>query len=258
MLARRSVRSGYNKVRLGSRLKITGEAFPHVIARHSSLLFRKLGQTDRRLQENKIVNLRQAIRKLDGLVIPPGKIFSLWHQVGKPLEADGYVSGMVLSNGKVSEDIGGGLCQLSNFLFWIFLHADIKIVERYHHSVDVFPDEGRVLPFGSGATIFYNYLDLKIQNISAQPLQLKVWLTDSQLKGQLLCPQPEQRKFHIIEKDHCFIKHGEEYFRFNEIWRQTLVEGSVVAEEKIVTNFAPVVYPVDEQYLRERQYRVLT
>ena len=176
------------------------------------MLRRKLGDSDPRLQEQKITNLKQAVKNLNGVVILPGKFFSLWSIVGEPSAKNGYVNGMLLSGGKVIEGMGGGLCQLSNFLFWIFLHVPSEVVQRYHHSIDVFPDSGRVLPFGSGATILYNFIDLKIKNISDQPLQLKMWITDKHLKGQLLVPKRIESKFHVFEKNHTFIKKDNKYF----------------------------------------------
>lgn len=228
---------------------------PFVVARHSSLLYRKLGDSDPVLQIHKVKNLELAIAKLDGLVIPPGGTFSFWQAVGAVTKKKGYKEGMLLSNGKVSVGVGGGLCQLSNFLFWILLHSDVQIVERHHHSVDAFPDSGRTLPFGSGATVFSNYLDLQIKNISKHPLQLHLWLTESVLKGQILSSAPSEKKFHIREENHLFARRGESYFRYNELYRETLVEGMKIHDERIVTNFAPVIYPVTEEYLRVRDYR---
>ncbi|HEY0908582.1 MAG TPA: VanW family protein [Candidatus Paceibacterota bacterium] len=239
------------------KLKRVEEIFPSVVARHSSPLYRKLGSSDDRLQKNKVINLAKAIEKLDGLVIPPGETFSLWKAIGSVTKRKGYVSGMLLSNGKVSEGIGGGLCQLSNFLYWIFLHADTQINERHHHSVDVFPDSGRTLPFGSGATIFHNYLDLKVKNTSKRPLQIQLWLTDNALRGMLLSDAPAENKFHVFERNHHFIKSGERYFRYNEIYREKLLRGQKVSEEKIITNFAPVVYEIDETALRERGHEIV-
>jgi vancomycin resistance protein VanW len=40
------------------------------------------------------------------------------------------------------------------------IHSPLVVVERSNHSFDPFPDDGRGLPFGSGAEIFYNYIDL--------------------------------------------------------------------------------------------------
>jgi vancomycin resistance protein VanW len=252
VFTKRLLRKGKNIISLSSLNK---EAYlPCVIARHSSLLFRRLGTSDPMLQKNKITNLRIAIEKLDGLVIPPGKVFSLWKVVGRISKEAGYVEGMLISNGQVSKGLGGGLCQLSNFLFWILLHADVEIVERHHHSVDVFPDSERTLPFGSGATIFDNYLDLKIRNISDHLLQIKLWLTDDCLKGQILSDAPSDKKFHIFERGHCFINRKGKYFRYNELYRETLKKGVSVGKEKLFVNFAPVAYEVTEEYLKGHGY----
>ncbi len=233
------------------------EYLPAVVARHQSVLRRRLGDSDARLQEQKVTNLRQAVAKLDGLVIPAGKIFSLWKVIGRPTYAKGYVDGMLLAGGRVVEGLGGGLCQLSNFLYWILLHAPFETVERYHHSLDVFPDSGRTLPFGSGATILYNFIDLKMRNVSDQPLQIKLWLTDKYLKGQILAATSVPQKFHVFERNHAFVKRGKTYYRYNEICRETLVNGEVIKTEQIAINFAPVLYRVSQKYLRDNQFTVI-
>lgn len=231
--------------------------FSNVLARHQSVLKRRLGSSDQRLQEQKIINLQLACKKLNGLTIEPNKTFSLWKILGKPKKQNGYVNGMLLSNGQVIEGIGGGLCQLSNFLYWIFLHTNVKIIERYHHSMDVFPDSGRTLPFGSGATILYNFVDLKIKNLNPYPLQIKIWLSDKYLKGQILAPQNAKEKFHLLEKNHFFIKRDKKYFRYNEIYRQKKINGKIIKTEKIAVNFAPVLYKVTKKYLTENNFSVL-
>ncbi|MFA6537504.1 MAG: VanW family protein [Patescibacteria group bacterium] len=231
--------------------------FDCVVARHQSVLRRRLGDSDPNLQEQKIINLKQAIQKLNGIVIKPNHVFSFWKIVGKPKHENGYVNGMLLSNGKVIEGIGGGLCQMSNFLYWLFLHAPTETIERYHHSMDVFPDAGRTLPFGGGATILYNFIDLKIKNTSPYPLQLKIWLTDNHLKGQLLSPRPIPEKFHVFEKNHFFIKRGQQYFRYNEIYKETKINGKAKKIEKITTNFAPVLYKITDEYLQKNNFKVL-
>lgn len=254
---RHKVRDIQNFFDFRIKYKRKNDFFDYVVARHQSVLRRRLGDSNPRLQEQKIVNLRQAIQQLNGIVIEPNHIFSFWKTIGKPKYKKGYVDGMLISNGKVIEGIGGGLCQLSNFLYWIFLHTPIKTVERYHHSMDVFPDSGRTLPFGSGATILYNFVDLKVQNISIYPLQLKIWLTDNHLKGQILSPRQIPERIHIVEKNHFFIKRGEKYFRYNEIYKETKIKGKVVKNEKVTINFAPVLYKVSKAYLQKNNLRVL-
>ncbi len=254
---RRSIRNIQNFFNIKIRCQRKKYFLKYVVARHQSVLRRKLGDSDPKLQEQKIINLKQAVKELNGLVIKPNHIFSFWNIIGQPKYKKGYVDGMLLSSGKVIKGVGGGLCQLSNFLYWIFLHSPFEIIERYHHSMDVFPDSGRVLPFGSGATVLYNFVDLKARNISSYPLQLKIWLTDKHLKGQILSPQPIPEKIHVFEKNQFFIKRGRRYFRYNEIYREVKIKGKVVRVEKITTNFAPVLYKVTPQYLKKNNFQVL-
>lgn len=231
--------------------------FDCIVARHQSLLRRKLGDSNEKLQEQKIINLERAIKKINGVIIQPGDIFSLWKVLGRPTYKDGYVDGMLLANGRIVEGLGGGLCQLSNFLYWIFLHIPIETIERYHHAMDVFPDSGRTLPFGSGATILYNFIDLKIKNISDNPIQLKLWITDNHLKGQILSPERILEKFHLFQKNHCFIKRGEKYFRYNEIYKEGRVNGVLLKVEKVTTNFAPVLYEITNEYFEKNKFKVI-
>jgi len=123
--------------------------------------------------------------------------------------------------------------------------------------MDVFPDSGRTLPFGSGATILYNFVDLKIQNISKYPIQLKIWITENHLKGQILSPTIIPEKFKIKEQDHAFILAQNTYFRYNQLYRETLIEGKKINSELITTNFAPVLYEVTTEYLKGNNFKLI-
>lgn len=139
------------------------------VYRHQSVLIRRRGQSPRglRLQENKVRSLRMAVRCLQDVCILPGETFSFWKLVGRPTEERGFAVGMELSAGRPQEGVGGGLRQLSNLIFWLALHSSLQVAERHHHSFDPFPDDGRVLPFGSGATVMYRYKDLRLFNPTA-------------------------------------------------------------------------------------------
>lgn len=232
------------------------DPLPVVIARHQSVLIRALGTSDLRLQQQKIQNLRTAIRSMSGLVLSPGETLSFWKTLGKPTRERGYVDGMLLSRGQVIEGLGGGLCQLANFLTWIFLHTPTLLLERHHHSYDVFPDSGRTLPFGSGATVLFNFVDLKIKNISDQPLQILLWLTDTHLKGEVRSIAPLAHKLHVVEHDHCFAEYHGKWYRYNELWREEHVDGKPIRTEKLFVNFAPVLYEVTPEYLEEHQFQI--
>lgn len=224
--------------------KIGAETLPFTCKKHQSLLRRRLGNSDPELQQNKVENLKIACPTIDGILIKPGETFSFWRQLGEATANKGYVEGMQLSQGEVVRGVGGGLCQLANLLYWMALHTPLKIVERHHHSFDPFPDENRTLPFGSGAGVFYNYIDLRFYNPTESTFQIKLWITDDHLKGAIYSDRETPHAFHVFEKNHRFLTKDGKNFRENEIWRKLVDRrtGNLVAEELIVKNFAEVKY----------------
>lgn len=225
---------------------VSSTLLPFPCKKHQSLLRRKLGNSDPKLQENKIVNLKIAIEQIDGLVIHPGETFSFWQRVGRPTKSRGFIEGMLLSQGKVITGVGGGLCQLANLLYWMGLHTPLQIVERHHHHFDPFPDEQRALPFGSGASVFYNYVDLRLYNPTDQPFQILIWMTDQHLKGRIVSDREWPYSYHIEERHHHFLKIKDKIYRTNELWRNVIEKrtGKTVKIELVMKNRSEVKYPV--------------
>lgn len=216
----------------------------HVHFRHQSPLLRRLQDVEMWMQHNKVANLRIAAQRLDGILIHPGETFSYWKLIGKPTRQKGYLEGMLLSHGRVTAGVGGGLCQLSNLLYWMTLHTPLTVTERHRHSYDVFPDANRTQPFGSGATCFYNYLDLQIANLTRQTFQLHVFLTDTHLVGEWRSDLPPTRTYEIVEKEHAIrpsIWGG--YERSNRLYRRVYsMDGEWLDEEWITDNHAQMMY----------------
>lgn len=224
--------------------KKQADALKFTCKKHQSLLRRRLGNSDPQLQENKIKNLRLACPTIDGILIKPGETFSFWRCVGEATADKGYYEGMQLSRGEVVRGVGGGLCQLANLLYWMSLHTPLDVSERHHHSFDPFPDENRVLPFGSGAGVFYNYIDLRFYNPTDLTFQIRLWLTDDHLKGAIYSDRETAFSYHVIERNHKFSHEDGKNFRENEIWREVIDRrtGNRVAEEMLVKNHAEVKY----------------
>lgn len=220
------------------------ETLEFTCKRHRSLLRRKLGNSDPELQENKVRNLHIACPGIDGVLIKPGETFSFWHLLGEATGDKGYVEGMQLSRGEVIRGVGGGLCQLANLLYWMALHTPLEIAERHHHSFDPFPDENRVLPFGSGAGVFYNYIDLRFFNPTENTFQIKLWITESHLKGAIHSLHETPTTYHVHEQAHRFIRTDGKIFRQNEIWRDVVDRrtGNNVRSEMLVKNHAEIKY----------------
>ena len=222
--------------------------FSYRCKKHQSLLRRTLGNSDPKLQENKITNLKISSQKIDGIIIKPGETFSFWKLVGRTTKAKGYIEGMQLSMGEVKTGIGGGICQLANLLYWMTLHTPLVVTERHHHSFDPFPDSGRTLPFGSGASVFYNYVDLRFYNPTSNAFQIKVWVTDKHLKGAIFSNEEMPYSYHIEERNHQFLKQNGKNYRQNEIWRKVIDKrtGQLMKEELLIKNFSEVKYPIPD------------
>ena len=220
------------------------DSLPYLQASHKTPLLRHLRGEDMELQRNKVVNLRLAAAKLDGVLLRPGETLSYWRLIGKPSARRGYLPGMVLFLGCIGSDVGGGLCQLSNLIFWMTLHTDLTVVERYRHSHDVFPDAQRTQPFGTGATCAYPHRDLMLRNDTQETYQLRLRVGKKNLEGEWLATAPPVHRFEIQERDARMDQAAwGGYVRHNAIWRRVFDrDGRFLEDQPLFTNDAIMMY----------------
>ena len=220
------------------------QPLPNVQMAHRTPLIRNLRDDKMEWQRNKVINLRLAVERLDAIVLHPGETFSYWKLIGKPSKRKGYQEGMVLFLGRIGGDIGGGLCQLSNLIFWMTLHTPLTVVERYRHSHDVFPDSSRTQPFGSGATCAYPHRDLMIRTDTDQDFQLCLQVGESHLQGEWRAVKQPQVMYKIVEKDARIDQASwGGYIRHNALYRQVFdLTGMLLDEQFLFTNDAIMMY----------------
>lgn len=221
------------------------ERLPVLIYRHGSLIRRRLGNTEMHLQENKAVNLSLAAPCVNGILIKPGEIFSFWKLVGPDDKQHGYKKGLTISKGQASQGYGGGLCQFTNLIHWMVLHSDLKIVEHHHHDgLDLFPDYHRQIPFGTGTSIVYNYLDYRFRNDTDNTYQLLVFTDGEYLRGELRAERPQSCSYHIHAENEFFSRKNGIVFRNGSVVRETIdkVTGVCIKCETIRRNHARVMY----------------
>jgi vancomycin resistance protein VanW len=217
---------------------------PVRVKQHGSLLLRELDPDRMHLQHNKVTNLRLAAGRLDGIVIGPGETFSFNRVVGNCTRRKGYVDGMRLSNGSAEAGVGGGICQLANLVHWMVLHSPLTVVERSEHSFDPFPDRGRVLPWGVGCSIVYNYVDLVVRNDTAHAFQLRAGVGDRYLHGQLRTDVAPEHSYAVEARGEQFLRRDGQVFRRNQVWRCVIDgrTGAQVGDELLKSNCALVLY----------------
>lgn len=249
-----------NLKNLRDRKKIASEfskeKLPVVICKQKSLMRRKLGNVDLQLQENKVVNLSLAAPKVSGILIKPGEIFSFWKLVGNCRAKDGYQVGLTIANGQTGQAVGGGMCQFTNLIHWLVLHTPLTIVEHHHHDgMDLFPDYGRQIPFGTGTSILYNYLDYRFQNNTDQTYQLIVYTDSQYLCGELRAEHSLPVKYHIKAEGERFVQEGNEVYREGKIYQEIydVVTGKLIEKNLIKENHAKLMYEIDPQKITEKR-----
>lgn len=226
---------------------------PVLIYSHNSLIRRKLGNTEMGLQENKAVNLSLAAPKVNRIMIYPGETFSFWRLVGPDSEERGYREGLTIANGRPSKGIGGGLCQFTNLIHWMVLHTELTIVEHHHHDgIDLFPDFKRQIPFGTGTSIVYNYLDYRFLNRTDRTYQLLVWSDGEYLRGELRADTPQNVSYHIHAEEEFFSEEDGAVYRNGLVYRDTIDKrtGCRLTSELIRRNHARVMYDTSDLVIR--------
>ena len=224
--------------------KAPAAGFDHEAAAHATPLFRRLAGLEDRLQHGKVTNLRIAVSALDGLVLAPGRRLSFWREVGRPSRRRGFANGLVLDHGRLTEGVGGGLCQLTNLLYWMTAHTPLTVVERWRHSYDVFPDAGRTQPFGSGATCAWPLLDLQVENRTTTTFRLALRVTAEDLEGEWTTDRPVGVRYEVYEAAHLMTNDAPGVFSRHNMLRRKVFDasGTQVADEPLTENHALLRY----------------
>lgn len=231
----------------------SAEDLPVCVYEAASLIRRTLEGADPELQQGKAVNLALAAPRLDGLLIRPGEEFSFWIPVGAPTARRGFKTGLILHGGRTGADIGGGMCQMTNLIHWLVLHSPLTVTEHHHHDgYDLFPDCRRTVPFGTGTSIMYNYIDYRFRNDTSDTFQLRIRTDGKYLRAALRADREQPLRYHITAEDEYFSREADGIYRNSRVIRRTVdaATGATLAEDCIKVNHAKILY--DEKYVADR------
>ena len=139
---------------------------------------------------------------------------------------------------------GGGLCNLGNTIHYVVLHSLLTVVEFHHHSDALAPDHGKRIPFSSGTSISYNYIDYRFKNETEQDVQLKLWCADERLYGELRSEREFSWRYELVEEEHRLQREGEKFFRVSKIYRNVIDRATekILRKELILNNHSEVMY----------------
>ena len=124
---------------------------------------------------NRASNVVLGAKMLNGTIVMPGETFSFNEVMGDcGLSSRGFKPAAVFKAGKVVQEVGGGICQISSTLYVAALYANLGIVSRSNHALPV-----GYVPVSLDATVYYPYLDFKFKNTRNYPIKIVVTTTSS-------------------------------------------------------------------------------
>ena len=143
--------------------------------------------------------------------------------------------------------IGGGLCNLANLLHLLIVHSPMEITEFHAHSDALDPDKGKRKPFANGTSVQYNHQDYRFKNSTSQIIQLRTWVENEILFGELRSEAQFPFIYQIVEENHHFKKEGEHYYRHSMIYREKLdrITEQTLEKELVLKNHSKVMYDPD-------------
>lgn len=106
---------------------------------------------------------------LDGTLIAPGATFSFNGTVGERTAEKGYQEAGAIVQGKLVQQLGGGICQVGTTLFNAIFESGFPVVQRQNHSFYI-----SHYPKGRDATVSWGGPDLKFKNDSDDWLLISV------------------------------------------------------------------------------------
>lgn len=209
-------------------------------------------------QENKVFNLKLAAKPLNNLIICPGETFSFWKTVRYADRDIPYKDGLVVADGKLQTLPGGGLCQMSNLLFWLFLHTPLTIIERHGHMVKDFPDPPSDIPIGVDATVSEGWLDLKVRNDTDRTFQIVISFDETNINGRILTDTLLTANYRITNgKPLYYQKNGKTFEEVDIIQEHiSLSDGKCISSKLLYRNCCEIGYRLPDNVEQNNKKRI--
>ncbi len=208
---------------------------------------------DLEYQINKVHNLKLVAKTMDGIIIRPNEVFSFWMLAREAEKYGEYKEGLTLVNDKTIPLKGGGLCQISNLLFWLFLHTPLSIIERHPHSSETIPRQGEIPP-GVDATISEGWKDLKVKNETQNSYQIIFEFDDEFIHGSIYSDKATDVSYALVSENLMYAKEEDGLFRYNEIYRIERDKKSqlLLKKELLFKNRTEIKYQISEEIIERR------
>ncbi|GIM47295.1 hypothetical protein DNHGIG_28440 [Collibacillus ludicampi] len=128
------------------------------------------------IKPGRVRNIEITAEYVNNTVVKPGQDWSFNKFIGQPTKDKGFKEGIVYGDGGIlTQELGGGMCQVSSTLYSSLLDAGLQVTERHAHSKPV----AYIAP-GRDATI-YTDKDLRFVNNRSKPVVIKAWVAQRKM-----------------------------------------------------------------------------
>ena len=104
---------------------------------------------------------------INGVIIQPGETWSINEEAGPRTSSGGWKLAPGISGGRMEDEPGGGVCQISSTTYNVALRAGLEIPDSSRHSI-----VSNYIPIGLDATISTGAPDLKLKNPYGVPIYI--------------------------------------------------------------------------------------
>lgn len=114
---------------------------------------------------NRAHNIALAASRLNGIIVPPNGSFSFNATVGPRSYEQGFLDAVIIENGKYTDGLGGGVCQVSTTLYGALLRTELEVTARRPHSLVssyVEPGQDAMVSWGLSDLAFVNPYDTPV------------------------------------------------------------------------------------------------
>lgn len=118
--------------------------------------------------EGRCKNVENGAGLLDGTLLYPGEILSVYETVSPFTYDNGYRLAGAYENGRTIQSYGGGICQVSTTLYNAVLRAELEVIERQNHSMIV-----HYVELSEDAAISGTEKDFKFKNNLDTPVYIE-------------------------------------------------------------------------------------
>ena len=227
--------------------RIADRSLPSMVFETSISMLNENSGFDMQYQINKVHNLKLAARTINRVVIGPDETFSFWQFVRWADREEKYKAGLNLVDGKIVASYGGGLCMLSDTLFWMFLHTPLTIVERHGHAVKSFPGTSEDFPSGTDATVGEGWLDLKVRNETDNTFQIEISFDDKYMHGRILAENAVGLAYLVFNPSVSYRKEGKKVYQIAPVCRrETDKDTGKQTERELYVNQCEIAYKLPE------------